>query len=282
MGGRGTSSNSRSTIAKGSGSFSSGMAGSGRGNVKFQMQQNPPKQAPTPQAAVQANNSVFPDTDNTPYHQLYNGAQYYAKQNFTVSQMMAIMEYIDPDTVPGSLYSASQNLNTAMMTGRQLDPQQAYVATMMQSAMHNLGYNVNLTRYDHGSFADRLLSGTGIDFNKAPIAQLQKTLVGTSFSENRFLSTSYNDFKYAPSNNPFKDRQIKITYRAKAGVQSLMPGDTTNKSGVKLRWGEIIVAPNTPQKVVAVNEISKNGARKQGTPSGSKGARQIEIVIELG
>ena len=290
MGGRGTSSGATSGATSrthkikisSAGSFGSGMGGHGHGSVKFQMQQDPPQQAATPQAAAQANDSVFKSADSSPYHNLYNGAQYFQNQNFTVSQAMAAMDYVDPNPVPGSMYSASQNLNNAMLNGKPLTAQQQYMASMLNSAMHNLGYNVNLTRYDHSEYANQLLRGAGLNMNTASVAQMQKALIGQKFGENRFLSTSYNNFKYAPKNDPFTDRQVKITYRAKAGVQALMPGDTTNRNGTKLRWGEIVVAPNTPQKIVDVREVSKNGARPKRTPAGTKGARQIEIIVELG
>lgn len=289
MGGRGTSSGAskssgtnRNISISGSGSFGSGMAGRGSGPIQFQMQQDPPHQAPTPQVAAQENNSVFKATDNSPYHDLYNGSKYYQDQNLTVSQAMAVMDYIDPTPTAGSMYAASQNLNNAMLTGKPLTAQQQYTAAMLNSAMHNLGYNLNLTRYDHSEYANGLLRGTGLDMDTASVAQLQGALVGKQFGENRFLSTSYNNFKNAPNGNPFTDRQVKIIYRAKAGVQAMMPGDTTNRAGQKLRWGEIIVSPNTPQKIVGVREVSARGARPKRTPAGTKGARQIELIIELG
>ena len=282
MGGRGTSSGS-SIRGRNNGSTIGGLAiPGGGGTASFQMAQNPPDTAATPQIAAQENDSVFSATDDSAYHQLHSGAQYFQKQSFTVSQQMGIMDYIDPDPTPGSLYSASQNLNYAMMNGLKLDAQQAYMASMMNSAMHNLGYNVNLTRYDHAGYANNLLRKAGLNMNTASVSQMQQALVGRQFSENRFLSTSYNDFKNAPKGEPFTSRQVKITYRAKAGVQSLMPGDTTNKAGVRQTLGEIVVAPNTSQRIVGVREISARGARPKGTPPGTKGARQIEIIIELG
>ena len=280
MGGRGTSSGRSATTSGMSGSIGSMAVGVGAGNVQFQMAQNPPHTAPTQQVAAQENDQVFKPIDNSPFHQLYNGRQYYQNQNLTVSQQMGIMDYIDPNTVPGSLYAASQNLNTAMIQGRPLTAQQTYMRDTLNSAMHNLGYNVNLTRYDHAAYVNKLLQGTGLDMNTASIAQLQNALIGRTGSENRFLSTSYNDFKNAPSNNPFTDRQVRIVYRAKANTQVVMPGDTTDRNGRKLSWGEMIVAPKVPQRIVGVREISKSGARAKGTQW--RNARQIELIIEIG
>lgn len=249
--------------------------------VTMQMQTQPPQIQPTPQQAAAANNSAFPATDNAPYHDLYAGGQYYNKQNVTVSQLMAAMDYIDPKQVKGSLYGAGQNLNTAMLTGQKLTAQQTYMKNMLLDGMHNAGYNINLYRYDHSGSLNALLKPAGLDMNTASVANMKKALLGKTFQENRFLSTSYNDFKNAQSGNPFTDRQVRIIYKTAANTQVFMPGNTRNSQGQLLSWGEMVVAPNMKQKIVGVRELSKNGARPKGTPNGTKGARQIELVIEL-
>lgn len=287
MGGRGATSGqggqttNTSTIIGTMGGGSMAAVQGATGPVTFQMQQQPPTTVATPQQAQANNNQIFKDTDNSPYHQLHSGAQYYKSQNLTVSQQMACMDYIDPNPTQGSLYSASQNLNTAMVKGQRLTAQQDYVKNMLLSGMHNLGYNVNLTRYDHSAFANGLLKGAGLDMNTASVAQMKNALVGMNFSENRFLSTSYNNFKNAPTSNSFTDRQVKITYRAKANTQVIMPGDTRDRYGNKLSWGEMVISPGMKQTVVDVREISKTGARAKGMPQGFTGARQIEIIIEV-
>lgn len=280
MGGRGSSSGQRTTRTSWAASGGS-MASGGRnvGPVTFQMATNPPNTANTVQQAQQANNATFADTDTQGYHNLYNGRQYYQNQNLTVSQQMAVMDYIDPDPLAGSLYGQSQTINHKLANGQTLNAQEQYVYNQMMSAMHNLGYNLNLTRYDHASMVNNLLRGTGLNMNTASVAQLKNTLVGMQFQDPKMLSTSYNDFKNAPSNNPFTDRQVRIVYRAAANTQALMTGDTRDRSGQKLSWGEIVVAPNMNQKIVGVREVSKTGARIQGTQNHS--GRQIELIIEL-
>lgn len=286
MGGRGATSgqggNTSGIIGTAGGGSMAAVQGA-TGPVTFQMQQQPPTTVATPQQAQANNNQVFKDTDNSPYHQLHSGKQYYQSQNLTVSQQMACMDYIDPNPTSGSLYSASQNLNTAMVKGQRLTAQQDYVKNMLLSGMHNLGYNVNLERYDHSSFMNDTLGlkAIGLDMNTASIAQLRKALVGMNFSENRFLSTSYNNFRNAPATNSFTDRQVKITYRAKANTQVIMPGDTKDRYGNKLSWGELVMAPNMKQTIVGVKELSKNGGRPKGTMPGTKGLRQIELIIEV-
>ena len=278
MGGRGAKSG-KQIGTMGGGSM--GAVQGTQGPVTFQMKTQPPHTVATPQQAVAANNAAFPDTDSSSYHQLFNGRKYYQKQNLTVSQQMAAMDYIDPNTVPGSLYAASQNLNTAMVEGHKLTAQQEYMKNMLLSSMHNMGYNTLLTRYDHSAFLNDKLAGTGLDMNTASVDQIKAALVGKKFRENRFLSSSYNNFKNAPSGNPFTDRQVKITYQTDAGTQVMMPGDTTDRSGRKLSWGEVVVSPMMQQEFIDIKEISKNGGRKKGSPAGVKGARQLEIIIRL-
>ena len=287
MGGRGATSGqggqtaNTSTIIGTMGGGSMAAVQGATGPVTFQMQQQPPTTVATPQQAQANNNQIFKDTDNSPYHQLHSGAQYYKSQNLTVSQQMACMDYIDPNPTRGSLYSASQNLNTAMVNGQRLTAQQDYVKNMLLSGMHNLGYNVTLTRYDHSAFANGLLKNAGLDMNTASVAQMKKALVGNSFSENRFLSTSYNDFKNAPPGDPFTDRQVRIVYKAKANTQVIMPGDTRDRYGTRLSWGELVMAPGMKQTIVGVRELSKSGGRPKGTVPGTTGLRQIEITIEV-
>lgn len=285
MGGRGSSSTSgqarQPRITRVTAGAMGSMAGGGGAMqnqpVNFQMQQQPPQTAATQQQANQANNSAFAATDSGGFKDLYAGRQYFQKQNLTLSAQLAVMDYIDPNTVPGSMYSASQELNMAMATGKKLTAQQDYMKNSLVGSMHNLGYNLNLYRYDHADFANKLLQSVGVNksMDKATQADLNK-LVGAKYKENRITSTSYNDFKNAPNNNPFTSRQVKIKYEADANVQGLMTGDTTDRSGRKLSWGEIVLHPDTNYEVTGVRIIGHNARKKQ---SQSYGYQQIEITV---
>lgn len=282
MGGRGSSSTSSTTnrvsraSAAAMGSMSSA-AGPVNQQVNFQMQQQPPQTAATQQQANQANNSAFAATDNSGFKDLYGGRQYFQRQNLTLPAQLAIMDYIDPNTVRGSMYSASQELNTAMAQGRKLTAQQEYMKNAILGSMHNLGYNINLYRYDHADFANTLLKSVGVSksMDKVTQADLNK-LVGQTYKENRITSTSYNDFKNAPRSNPFTSRQVRIKYEADANVQGLMTGDTTNAAGQKLSWGEMILHPDTNYEITGVRIVGNNARKKQ---SQSYGHRQIEITV---
>lgn len=224
----------------------------------------------------------YADQDDADFHQLYNGRQYYQQQKLTANQQQSAKNYLESQTEPGSLYSHSQNMNYMMATGQNLTGKYKQTHDGLMSSMHNLGYNVELTRYDHDGMVNGLLSAVGAKGNMSSmsIGQMKKALVGATVDENKFLSVSYNDFKNAPlqSKNVFMNRMVKITYRAKAGTQAMMPG---NGPGGNL--GELILAPtngksNPGGKIVDV-KYTGNKARRQGTQTMNQ--KQIELVIEI-
>lgn len=224
----------------------------------------------------------FADQDDADFHQLYNGKQYYAQQNLNTAQKQAVTKYLEDMPEPGSLYSHSQNMNYMMANGQTLTGAYKKTHDGLMSSMHNLGYNVELTRYDHDEMLNSILKAQGVNktCDKMSISQLKKALVGNTMNEDKFLSVSYNDFKNAPqsSKNVFTNRMVKITYKAKASTQAMMPG---NGPGGSL--GELIIAPtngksNPGGKIVDV-KYSGNKARRKGTQTLNQ--KQIEIVIEI-
>ena len=244
----------------------------------------PDQITPTAQQAQNANNAQFSDHDNADYHDMYNGRGYFQKQSFGIDSELARQNYLasNPEGTQyggDGIHSLSQNMNWELMNGLPMSPTHQATADGLDQAMHNLGYNLNLQRYDHGSFVDRLLQQFGVHGRTTGMteSQLQKALVGRSFSENKFLSTSYNNFKNAIDPSTFTTREVKIEYRAKASVQAFMPGD-----GPGGRLGEIIGARNIPQKIVGLSVSPVANARAEGTPPGSRNRKQITIVIELG
>lgn len=250
------------------------------------VQQLEPQQVqPTAQQAQQANNSQFSDTDSQGYHDLYNGRGYFQRQQFGIDSELARQNYLasNPEGVQyggDGIHSLSQNMNWELMNDLPLTPTHQATADGLDDAMHNLGYNLNLQRYDHGSFVDRLLSQfgfRGMRTTNMTEAQLQRALVGKTFSENKFLSTSYNNFKNAVDPSTFTTREVKIEYRAKASSQAFMPGD-----GPGGRLGEMILGRKQTQKVVGVTVSPVNNARSEGSPRGTQNRKQITIVIEVG
>ena len=245
----------------------------GRGSTSNFITQAPP---PQPQPQPQADQNGFSDTDNAPFHDLYNGRAYYNQQNLDIDTQMSLTDYLDPDPTPGSLYNFSQNLNEAIRTGQRLNAQQQFAWDSITGSMHNLGYNVNLTRYDHGDYLDTLL---GRAHNGMSVAQLKQQLVGTSYDDKRILSTSYNNFKNAVSPDTFTTREVKIVYRAKASTQALMPG-----RGPGGDFGEILLGPSgnghNSYRIVDV-KASGSKARPKGGSTSYLPLQQIEVIVEV-
>lgn len=233
----------------------------------------------------------FRNTDDADFHDLYNGAEYYNRQNLTDEERKAAAAYIESKKEPGTQYSHSQNLNWLMMQNAEnglpitsgMNAKQLATYNGMMSAMHNLGYNVNLTRYDHETFVNNLLSKVGlknVDYTNMSAEQLRKALVGTKYSEERLITTSYNNFKNAPldTKKVFMNRAVRIEYRAKAGTQAMMPG---NGPGGKI--GEVVMAPSNGTNNFRVADVRYDNNVKV-RPKGSKwlsDQSQLVITVEV-
>lgn len=224
----------------------------------------------------------FADHDDADFHQLYNGRQYYQQQKLTTAQQKAAANYLEDHPEPGSLYSHSQNMNYMMATGQTLTGKYKQTHDGMMSAMHNIGYNVTLTRYDHATMVNGLLQtiGAGSNYEKMTQAQLQKALVGRTVNESRFLSTSYNNFKNAPQSTKqiFDSRAVKINYKVKASTKAMMPGKGSGGD-----FGEIVLAPtngkaNRAGKITGVR-LTGQMVRRKGTQTYNQ--PRIEIDIEI-
>lgn len=239
-----------------------------------------PKTPPKPKVNYDAKG--FADYDAADYHQLGNRKNYYLKQNLTAQEKQSAALYLQSNKQPGSLYSLSQNMNYKMANGKKLTQQEQQVHDDLMGAMHNLGVNSKLTRYDHEDMINSLVNsvGLGSDYMKVSEADLKKALVGQDLFEDKFLSVSTNDFANAPgaSQSTFTTRAVKIVYKAKAKTQAMMPG---NGPGGDL--GEVILAPtngknNSAGKIVDI-KFNGNKARKKQTQNFS--LNQIEITIEI-
>lgn len=248
--------------------------------AQFQMLQDPPQIAMTQAQATAANDDAFPATDSSPYHQMQNLRQYFAKQNLTIDEQIAIVNYLSPDPESGSMYSMSQNLNAAMRDGKKLTANQQYVYDNMMASMHNLGENAILTRYDHDRQINTLLkqAGVGQSYDQLNVTQLKNALVGKTYGEERFLSTSVNDFaKATPSaKSVFTNRAVKMTYRAPAATQAMMPGN-----GPAGAMGEMVLKPSGGRQNYRIVDVKFTGqtARKKGTQNFSM--PQVELVIDI-
>ena len=262
MGGRGS---------KSSGTYQIAAAGAGGAGA--------PTIQPTAAAATAANNATFKATDPNGFHDLYNGRQYFANQNLTIDQQMAAINYLSDSTESGSLYSMSQNLNHALETGQPLTANQQYVYNHLMGSMHNMGYNTNLTRYDHPDMVNNMLGQLGLNksYENYSESQLKQALVGLKYGEKKLVSTSYNDFKNAPNASVFTSRAVKFNYKAKASAQAMMPGN-----GPAGALGEIILADSQGKKNYTITNVRYTGkmARRKRTQSYTQPQIEIDVLVE--
>jgi hypothetical protein len=184
-----------------------------------QIVNNPPQIVASLSQAQQQNAATFSATDNKPFRDMYNMRTYYQSQSFDIDTQQAINYYLDPWEEKGSLYNQAQNLNWNMSQGLPLTANQQYIHDGLMDGMHNLGYNANLVRYDHQGFVNKLLADNGINGTVDTLSMNQlQSLVGATYTENKFNSTSYNDFKNASDASAFKSREIQVKYLAPANT----------------------------------------------------------------
>lgn len=249
--------------------------------LKQQQAKQPPPPPPKPKKTY--DRLGFADQDDADFHQLYNGRQYYQRQKLTAAQQKAAGGYLESQPEPGSLYSHSQNLNHQMVQGKTLTGKYKQTHDGLMSAMHNIGYNVELTRYDHPDMINGLLRavGAGKDYEKMSASSIQKALVGRTVNENKFLSTSYNNFKNAPQSTKqiFDSRAVKINYKVKASAQAMMPGKGSGGD-----FGEIVLAPTNGKAnkggIITGVRLTGQMVRRKGTQNYNQ--PRIEIDIEIG
>lgn len=235
-----------------------------------------PNVVATQSQAQQANSATFSDTDNAPYHELYNGRNYFQSQTFNIDTQLAIQDYLHDQASGGSIYSPSQQLNYNMEMGYPLTANQQYMVDSLMDGMHNIGYNTTLTHFGRVGLIDNLARNIGANINSRNFesmtdAQLQQAFVGSTHSLNKFLSVSYNQFRNAPNGGrPFTDKAVKLNISAPARTQALMPG---NGPGGNL--GELVLAPQQNFRITGVRFTGDRGR------SGGQTYRRVEFDIEF-
>lgn len=270
---------SAGTVVSGATGINAGFATASAGGVQAQNVDLSVSGAQLQTTSIQAvatsrNNANFKSTDSADYHQLYNGRQYYQNQTVSIDGKIAIQNYLSDATEPGSMYSMSQNMNHALQTGQKLTANQQFVYNNLNASMHNLGYNLTLTRYDHADAINGMLKSAGVNasYDKLTASQLNKALSGAVITQRSPVSTSYNDFSKAGS-NPFTSRAVKIVYSAKAKAQGLMPG---NGPGGNL--GEMILSDKNSYKITKV-AFDGRKARAKGTQSYT--AKGVTLYVDV-
>lgn len=246
-----------------------------------------PQIVATQQQAQTANNANFSATDDGDYRDLEGKLRdYYGNQTFNIDTQVAIQDYLYDKPTGGSLYSPSQEMNYKMKHEGEkgispLTPQETFMRDSMLEGMHNLGQNMILEHYGRISYVDafgQLAKQMGLtnqnitsnNFGNMSESALKKAFTGVTYDEKGFVSTSVNHFAKAPAGNAFTDKAVKITIKAPASAQGLMPG---NGPGGAL--GEMVLAPNQHYRITDVKFTGKNGR------SGASTYKQIEFIVEM-
>lgn len=232
---------------------------------------NQPNLVQTPQQAINDNNQNFSDTD---MGQFPGGKNYYKSQTFTIDTQLALNDYLHDQPSGGTMYSPSQQLNYAMQQGNPLTANQRFMADSLMDGMHNLGYDMNLTHYGRTDVIDSLARAYNMAINSRNYENMSQQqldqFVGKTYNLQQFLSTSYNNFKRAPANNPFTDKAVRLNIKAPAKTQGLMPG-----IGPGGDLGEMVLAPGQSFRITGVRFTGKQGRTRASY------TKQIEFDVEF-
>ena len=103
----------------------------------------------------------------------------YVAQNLTPAQQKSCEKYVQSQKEPGTLYSLSQNMNYALVNDLPMTAAQKKTDQNLSDAMHDLGGNHTLTRYDHQGQVDKLLANAGLTqgYHNYSLEQIRDALV---------------------------------------------------------------------------------------------------------
>ena len=205
------------------------------------------------------------DANTTAAVKMYISNTNFDGQGHSLSQTMNYLldEGVDLNNTPLAQINSKYGLR---LTPRELASMQ-YTDNYMQIATHALGKDTLLQRGAH----DDLLKNTfGIkDYSKMTESQLQNKLVGQTFKNTSYMSSSYDVNK-----NPFLSSSSgvsggrEVVYNIKAG------GNTKVLFGAK-KQSEIVIDKGTDFKITGVRFSGKTA-----TPRGGSSKPQVVIDIE--
>ena len=181
----------------------------------------------------------------------------------------AVNEYLLPHAVAGSLYSPSQELNNALRKNLPLTAAQKRMMAGLDAGMHDLGYDLNTTRYDRIGYMKRILDGA--DYTRMTESQLKAALIGKTYTDKAYVSLSHNRFRNAPAGNSFTDKAIEIRIHAKSTTKAIMPG-----RGAGGDFGEIVLGRNQQFKIVDVKLPPGQTGR-----SGASYYQKVVVTVEV-
>ena len=205
------------------------------------------------------------DASTTAAVKMYISNTNFDKQGHSLSQTMNFLESEGVDLSTADLNTINRKYGLSL-TPNDLASMQ-YTSSYMDRAVHPLGRDTVLQR---GAHDDILRQAFGIsDYSKMSQSQLQSKLVGQTFKNISYMSTSYDIKK-----NPFLSSSSGVSGGREVVVNIKAGKNTKELFGAKAQ-SEVIIGKGTDFKITGVR-YSGNTA----TPRGGSSKPQVIIDIE--
>ena len=168
-------------------------------------------------------------------------------------------------------FSRAQNLNNKLETGGKLDQTEKKMVKYMDLAMQPLKSDTMLIRGDHAIHpsGSGLMQRLGVaNYQNMTPAQLNAALVGKTFTEQKYLSTSYDVTKNVfLSGNQSGGRSLVWNIKAKAGTKFVQ---------ARTDQAEYVLARGGQYKITGARFTGGTAYPRQGGP-----LKQIVIDVEV-
>lgn len=204
------------------------------------------------------------DASTTAAVKMYISNTNFDNQGHSLSQTMNYLEANGVDLANANLNQINQTYGLSLSPSDLASMQ--YTSAYMDRAVHPLGKDVNLQR---GAHDDMLRDVFGIsNYARLSQQQLQSRLVGQTFRNTSYMSTSYDVTK-----NPFLSSKSGVS-GGREIVYSIKAGKNTKALFGAKAQSEIIIGKGTDFKITGCH-FSGNVA----TPRG--GAAKPQLVIDI-
>lgn len=253
-------------MGRGSSGISTAASGGGSGNVVIA---NVPVSAAVLTDAQAQNlrdqqDSSY-DASTTAAVKMYISNTDFDKLGHSLSQTMNYLESEGVDLATANLAAINKKYGLHL-TASDLYSMQ-YTSAYMGRAVHPLGQDTILQR---GAHDDMLRQSFGIsDYSTWSQAQLQQFLVGRTFKNTSYMSTSYDVTK-----NPFLSSSSGVS-GGREVIYNIKAGKNTNVLFGAKSQSEVIIGKGTDFKITGVRYSGK-----KATPRGGSYKPQLIIDIE--
>ena len=205
------------------------------------------------------------DASTTAAVKMYISNTDFDRQGHSLSQVMNYLESEGVDLQTADLNSINRKYGLHLSASDLASMQ--YTSSYMDRAVHALGQDTLLQR---GAHDDLLRQAFGIsDYSKMSQSQLQKSLVGKTFKNNSYMSTSYDMKK-----NPFLSSSSGVS-GGRELVFNIKAGKNTKVLFGAKSQSEVIIGKGTDFKITGVHYSGKTA-----TPRGGSYKPQLVIDIE--